>query len=369
MAVRAARKKRSGGQAESVRRVTLNDVAQTSGFHRATVGQVLNDAPCCWASEATRAKIRDAAQALGYRPNLMARGLRSGRTRLIGLLAPGFGVGSAHSRAAGLTAAAARHDFTVTVTSHPNDAEAEDRAIRRLLDRGVDGLAIYPVDPGPHAELRRLVARGFPVVTFHGVHLLDFACDDISVDCAAVGRQQARHLLDLGRRRIGLANTLPPSRITVIREEGVRRELARAGAPPPLTMDLPGNTAQELVEAETLVGPMQAFLDKHRGAFDALIGSDPTASLAIRLLHGMGLRVPEDVAVVGGGDSILASFGEIPLTSVNAPSDVAGARAFELLMDRIEGRAGGDFRRLIHPASLQVRASTVCGIVNWEDKR
>jgi LacI family transcriptional regulator len=350
--------------AEQIRRVTLNDVARASGFHRATVGQVLNDAPCCWASAATRAKIRDAARTLGYRPNLMARALRSGQSRVIGLIAPGFGIGSPHNRAAGLTEAAARHDFLVAVTSHPNDAESEDRAIRRLLDRGVDGLAIYPVDSGPHVELRRLVARIFPVVTFHGAHLLDFPCDDVSVDCAEVGRLQARHLLDLCRRRICIANTLPPSRITTIREEGIRRELARVGAPAPLSMDLPGDIARELVGAASLTERMQAFLTRHRGAFDAVIGGDPTAALAIRLLHAMDLRVPEDVAVVGGGDSILTDYGEVPLTSVNAPNDAVGAKAFELLLERIEGHAGAEFRRLMLPTPLQVRASTVHGVTH-----
>lgn len=342
----------------SFRRVALADVAEKAGVHAATASQVLNDRPNCWASETTRRRIRKAVEELGYRPNLAARALRSGRTHVIGLVSPGFAIGSSHSRAAGLTAAATKADYTVTLSSHPNDSESEDRVIRRLLDRGVDGLAIYPVDSGPHAELRRLVRSGFPVVTFEGANLLDFECDDISVDCETVGKLQAKHLLRLGRRRICLANTIPEARITAIREAAVRQELARAGAPAPLEMRLPGDITRELVEAETWEAPMRTFLKKHRGAFDGIIGSDHTTSLAIRLLHELGLRIPADVAVVGGGDSVLATYGEVPLTSVNAADDVAGAKAFGLLMDRLGGHRNGQFRRLISRAKLIVRKST-----------
>ena len=377
-----AKRGRDEKRPTALRRVTLADVAKQAGVSRVAVCEVLNNRPNCWASEATRQRIRNAAEALVYRPNLAARALRSaecsgsassrdpnlaaralrsGKTQVIGLVSPGFSTYSPYSRADGLTEAAAKADYTVTVSSHPNDAESEDRVIRRLLDRGMDGLAIYPVDPGPHTELRRLVQAGFPVVTFEGANVLDFECDDISVNCDRVGRLQARHLLAFGRRRICLANMAALPRmagVNVIREAAVRDELARAGAPAPLEMRLPVADARELPDAGTLEGPMRAFLKKHRGAFDGIIGGDHTGALAIRLLHEWGLRIPEDVAVIGGGTTMLAEYCEVPMTSVNARNDAAGVKAFELLMDRIEGRTNGRYRRLINPAKLFVRKST-----------
>jgi DNA-binding LacI/PurR family transcriptional regulator len=356
---RESRADSPGGKAAV--RATLADVAAKAGVHRATAGQVLSNWKNCWASEATRKRVREAADALGYRPNLAARALRLGKTQVIGLVSPGFFTYSPYSRADGLTEAAAKADYTVTLSSHPNDAESEDRVIRRLLDRGMDGLAIYPVDPGPHTELRRLVQAGFPVVTFEGANVLDFECDDISVDCEAVGRLQARHLLACGRRRMCLANMASLSRLSrvnVIREAAVRDELARAGAPAPLEMRLPAVDAREMPDAAALERPMRAFLEKHRGSFDGIIGADHTGVLAIRLLHELGLRIPEDVAVIGGGTTMLAEYCEVPMTSVNAENQVAGVKAFELLMDRIEGRANGRYRRLVNPAKLFVRKST-----------
>lgn len=353
------RRKDDGGGARPapVPRVTLGDVARKVGVHPTTVSQVLNGRPNCWASEETRRRIREAVDTLGYRPNLSARGLRSGLSHVIGLVSPGF-LGGVHSRPGGLTDAAARAGYTVALSSHPNDSESEDLVIRRLLDRGVDGLVIYPVDTGPHRELRRLVASGFPVVTFEGANLLAFECDDISVDFEALGRMQAQHLLELGRRRICLANTVPNARINAVREHAVRRELARAGAAEPVRMRVHGSAAREVPDAEPLAAEIRTFLREHRGTFDGIIGIDSLAALAIRALLEDGLRVPEDVAVVGAGDSALASYGAVPMTSVGTADEVAGGKAFELLIDRVQGRSEKGFRRLASPAELVVRSST-----------
>lgn len=340
-------------------RVKLADVARRAGVHSATASQVLNGRSNCWASEKTRERIFDAARALGYRPNLAARSLRLGRTQLFGLIFPGLSIGSSQSRVSGFSDGAEDAGYTVTLSSHSNEAKIEDRVIRRLVDRGVDGLAVYPVDRGPHKELRRLCESGFPVVTFDGSSLLDFECDDVSVDYDQVGRTQARHVLELGRRRICLANTKPEARIMTLLEAAIRDELARRNAPRPLEMRLPISIEHEVEEVETLEGPMREFLRRHCGEFDALLGNDTEASLAVRLLGEMGVRVPQDVAIIGGGTTLLATYGWVPLTAVVPDNVATGARALRLLVDRIEGRVNGDgFRRITAPANLVVRQSS-----------
>jgi len=340
---------------ESARtRVTLAVVAKRAGVSRATASQVLNDRANCWASEATRKRIREAAEALAYRPNLSARALRLRRTHVIGIIAPGL----IATRTGGLTEAASNADYTVALSSHANDARSQDLAIRRFLACGVDGLAVYPVDMGPHSELRRLVESGFPIVTFEGASLLDFPCDDVSVDHQVVGQLQARHVLQMGCRRLCLANTFPEARINAIREAAVRHELDRVGLSPPIEMRVSRCAMQEVLPAESLLGPMRDFLKAHTGSIDAVIAFDSMASLAVRILLELGLRVPEDVAVVGAGDSILASYGVMPLTSVHTEDTAAGAKAFDLLMERISGDPHTPFRQLISPARLIARKST-----------
>lgn len=337
---------------------TLDDIARESGYHRTTVSQVLNGHENCWASEQTREKIFATAAALDYRPNLSARALRTGRTHLIGFVSPGFGSQSTHSRTVGLTDTAAAHDYTVILSSHPNTPESENLVIRRLINRGVDGLAVYPVDPGPHRALRELVDQGFPVVTFDGRHILDFESDDLSVDYAEVGRLQTRHLLDIGRRRFCLANTQPEARVNAIREAAIRQELKRAGAPPPLEMRIERPASREIVDADPLEGHFHAFFRKHSGVFDAVIGFDAMASLAMQALRRLGVRIPEEVAVVGSGDSILAGYGAIPLTSIGTADDDAGAKAFDVLMNRIRNRKKTPFQRITTPARIIKREST-----------
>ena len=338
-------------------RATLADVAARAGVSRPTVSKVLNDRPNCWASDETRRRIWAAAAALGYRPNLSARALRSGLSHVVGFVSPGFQA-SLHSRPGGLTDAAAEADYTVTLSSHPNDSDSEDLVIRRLLDRGVDGLIVYPVDTGPHLELRRLVESGFPVITFEGANLLDFECDDVSSNFEEVGRLQAQHLLELDRNRICLIDTAPCARVNAICQDAVRRELARAGAPSPVEMHLHIPPESETPDADPLAAGTRTFLKQHRGAFNGIIGIDSLASLAVRVLLEQGLSIPGDVAVVGAGDGALASYGAVPLTSVSTSDDVAGATAFALLEERIRGRGGDAFQRVKSHTELIVRSST-----------
>ncbi len=357
LTARKATERRGKGRRKTSR-VTLEDVARRAGVHGTTASQVLNGRANCWASDETRQRIFDAARDLGYRPNLSAQALRTGRSGIIGLISPGFGVRSQHSRPVGLTEAAASTSYAVTVSSHSNDSESEDLLIRQLLDRGVDGLAVYPTDSGPHTELRRLAQTGFPVVTFEGANLLDFDCDDVSTDLKKSGRSQTRHLLRLGCRRVCFANGVPEARINAIRAEAVRRELQRAKAPPPLEMRIPISTTCEFTDADLMEKPMRAFIRKHLGEFDAIIGTDFTASIAIRCLQAVDVRVPHDVAVMGCEDSILASHGSLPLTSPSAIGQLAGENAFRMLMARIRGDAGRQFSRLVIPTRLMVRQST-----------
>ena len=338
-------------------RVTLQDVADRVGVSRPTVSKVLNSRPGCRTTEETRQRIKEAAKELGYRPNLSARSLRSGRSHIIGLVAPGFLTGP-HSTAENLTKAAAEAGYTVSVASHANDSDAEDAVLRHLLDSGVDGLVVYPVDTGEHRVLRQLVASGFPILTIQGANLLDFECDDISLDMAAIGRLQAQHLLGLGRRRICLASTLPTARINAIRDDAIRDELSRAGALPPIEMQLQHSAEREMHDAEELAPEIRAFFEDHGGAFDGFIGFDSIASLTIGILHKLGFRIPEDVAIVGSGNTMLASYGSLPLTSVGGAHEIPDGKAFELLMDRIQGRDVGQFRRLTDSAKLVVREST-----------
>lgn len=339
-------------------RVTLADVARKAGVSSATASQVLNNRPNCWASLDTRGRILAAAHDLGYRPNLTARSLREGRTHSIGAITPVFYIGTHHNRATGIFEAARLHHHAVLYSVHGNHPDQEEGLIQLHLDKGVDGLILQPGDSGAHAELRRLVEIGFPVVTLDGGCSLPFDCDDVSADYTEAGRLQVMHLLALGRKRIALANMVPTPFMHAVREDAIRQELEKVNLPPPLLMDMSVGADCEMPIQEPLESAMRAFLAQNKGGFDAIIGCDVAISLAARILLEMGVRVPDDVALVGSGDSPLAHYGVLPLTSVSVNDAWIGEQAFQILLSRIENPPRLNFRHLQSTPSLIVRASS-----------
>jgi LacI family repressor for deo operon, udp, cdd, tsx, nupC, and nupG len=340
-------------------RITLADVARKAGVSSATASQVLNNRPNCWASLNTRSRILTAARELGYRPNLTARSLREGRTQSIGAISPMFYVGTHHNRATGIFAAARHRLYAVVYSAHGNQPEQEESLIQLLLDKGVDGLIVQPTDAGPHEELRRLASTGFPVVTLDGSCSIPFDCDDVSADYTEVGRLQIAHLLALGRKRVALVNHVPALYMDAVREDAIRQELEKENLPPPLLMDLPFAPGDsELPPLAPLEASLRAFFAENKGQFDCLVGSDYAMSLSMRLLAELKIRVPEDVALVGTGDTPLAAFGITPLSSVSVNDMWIGEQAFKTLMTRLENPTRQTFRHLFSTPSLAIRASS-----------
>ena len=339
-------------------RVTLADVARKAGVSSATASQVLNNRPNCWASLETRGRILSAARELCYRPNLTARSLREGRTQSIGAISPIYYAGAHHSRSTGIFEAARQRQYAVISSVHGNHPDQEESLIQLHLDKGVDGLILQPGDTGSHEELRRLVNIGFPVVTLDGSCSLSFECDDVSADYTEAGRLQASHLIALGRKKIALANTVPTVYMHAVREDAIRQELEKEGLPAPLLMDISVGEDCEDPSQVQLESAMRSFLTLNKGNFDGILGCDRAASLAIRLLLEMGVRVPEDVSVIGAGDTPLAQFGVIPITSVSVNDSWIGEQAFKILLARIENPPKGTFRHLVSAPSLTIRASS-----------
>lgn len=353
-------------KSNGIRRVTLAEVAALAAVSQATASQVLNNRENCWASEATRKRVFDAADKLGYRPNIAARGLRHGQTRVMGLVTTGLFIGVRRSRINGFEDAAAAAGYGVMVNLHMNSPEEEDEYIRRQIDRQVDGLAIYPSETGTHKELRRLAAQGFPVVTFDGAGRLDFPCDDVSPDYEQAGQLQAEHILKLGRRRICIASTQPSAWINRIRDAAVERTMREAGAEAPVYLQVPYSAAEELPPVEAIEEPVREFVIRHAGRFDAVVAFDSIAVTVIRILLEQGVRVPDDVAVISAGNTILSSFSILPLTGVDIRNEQIGRQAFGLMMERRGEHPREQVRHVIVQPELVVRESTVTCPDGWE---
>jgi len=349
-------KNRTISKGSATMRPTLTQVAKKAGVKVSSASEILNQRKNCWSSQATRERVFAAAKELGYRPNQTARSLRSGKTKTLGVII------TSHEysyRMAGLDQAAYARKYAVILTFNANSPAMEDQLILNHMDRGVDGLIVYPSDSGPHTELRKLVEQGFPVVTFNGVGL-DFECDDVSPDYICVGRLQARHLLEIGRRRICIATTTPSALINSIREKGIRRELQEHGLQKPLTFNIKYADDKESQSSEILYPQILEFITRHNGEFDSIIAFDSIATMAARAILENGLRIPEDVSIVAAGNNILSSHGILPLTSIDTSDEWIGMKAFELVTDRIDGKLPKNkLERIISSSNLIIRQSTV----------
>jgi DNA-binding LacI/PurR family transcriptional regulator len=322
----------------------MADVAAEAGVSRALVSIVMRSAP--GASGATRERVLAAAERLGYRPDTRARLLRSARSRLLGVV---FALeGAFHGELVeALYPAAAEAGFGVALSAR-GGRRAEAEAIDDLLDLGVEALLVLAPETGE----AHLLALPVPAVSVlepsRSPQLASVAGDE-----AAGMRLAVEHLRSLGHRRIAHitgggavgARARREAYAALLEHDGAAR-LALEGGP---TEEHGMKAAEGL--AAMLADPVQR-------------ASRPTAVvafndvLAVGLLHGLreqGVRVPDDLSVVGYDDSRLAALAHVSLTSVRQDPDALAAAAVRAAGEALEGR----HEQVLVPPSLTVRSSTV----------
>jgi LacI family transcriptional regulator len=334
----------------SRRRPTSADVAARAGVSRTTVSFVLNDRPGANISPSTRERVLLAATELGYHPHAPARILAGGKSHILGFVLRQSAEQVAGDAALaetlrGLAAAARAAGFRVMV--EPLDPEGGSYEAL-LRSQHVDGLVVS----GPRIDddgLVRLARDGFPIVLQGSLPGLDVASVDI--DNLSGARRAVEHLIGLGRRRIACITNAPLA-YTAARErrDGYRAALEAAGLPYDETL-----VAEAAFDAGSGHRAMAKLL--RRGRVDAaFVASDVVAFGAIAAIREAGLRVPDDVSVVGFDDIPLAAFFDPPLTTVRLPAFDLGLAAGTALLDRVAGRSLPD--RTLLPTELIVRSST-----------
>ncbi|MCS7062077.1 MAG: LacI family DNA-binding transcriptional regulator [Anaerolineae bacterium] len=331
--------------------LTLDQVARLSGVSRTTVSRVINNSP--HVRPATRDKVWRVIQETGFQPNLVARSLAAGRTRMIGLLIPRpvtnlFNDPYFSVVIQAVASACNAHDYSVTLwLAEPT---FERHMARRLLNQTlVDGVIVSSAqldDPVLHA----LIDSKRPCVVI-GRHAASDCLSYIDVDNRGGAFAAVRHLIDLGRQRIALISGPRNTAPGLDRHEGYREALAQAG--------LPYDSALAEESDFTYEGGCQAMrrlLNQHPDAVFA--GGDILAVAALHVIHGAGLKVPEQVAVVGFDDLGLAVSARPPLTTIRQPVHQSGSLAVETLIDLIDHPEHKP-RHLVLPTELIVRTS--CG--------
>jgi DNA-binding LacI/PurR family transcriptional regulator len=287
------------------RRVTGADVAREAGVSRATVSYVLNDAPGQKIPEATRRRVWDAADRLGYAPSAAARTLRMGRSDIVLGLLPAWPIGHVlGGLIQQLTNALAEYDLTFLVHSSAHPA----RPLRDLW-KAMTPAAVLALDAFPEPEADAMRAAGVEVVmAMHGSTRGELRPPLLSED--PIGVLQARYLAD-SHRRLGYAYPDLPmlDALAQPRLDGVRKVCAERGLPEPdvRTVPLEPYRAAEAVKAWIAADPPVTGIC----AFN-----DDVAMAVLGALQPLGLRAPRDLAVIGVDDIPSAALAQPPLTTV-----------------------------------------------------
>jgi LacI family transcriptional regulator len=333
----------------SSRPATIRDVAARAGVSHQTVSRVINDSPRV--TEATRERVLTAIRDLSYVPSPMARGLTTNQTRSIGVVADDISDHFFARVVAGAEAEARRRGYYLMIGSvEPDDEEAG--YLRLMLERRVEGLILArPSVPLDDTDLDAARSAGVPLVAVGSTELQGVPVVD--VDNRQGGYDAIRHLLGQGHRRI--ATIVGPAGwpSAAARLDGHRDALREVGVAD--DADLVERAADWGLES----GQAAAAALLRRGtSFTAVFAhSDLIALGAIRELREAGLRVPDDVSVVGYDDLPVAAYVEPALTTVHQPMGEVGARAAGIVLDRIAGGEPPAPETHLMPAVLVPRES------------
>ncbi|GGX62419.1 LacI family DNA-binding transcriptional regulator [Streptomyces fructofermentans] len=331
--------------------VSLKDVAQRAGVSIKTVSNVVNNSP--HVTPQMRARVQQAIDELGYRPNLTARHLRKGRTGIIAFAVPELGNPYFAELAGAVIDAAARHDYTVLVDHTAGLRERELLVCQEFRSHVIDGLILSPI----HLETADLVARHetSPLVLL-GEREYEAPYDQIAIDNVAAARTAVRHLLDLGRRRITFlgSRTGQERQPAHLRLRGWREELAAAGITPDESLVV---TTEGYGRADGAAA-VTALLERGERPDAVFAYNDLIALGAMRTLTERGLRIPEDVAVVGFDDIEESRYGATTLTTVSPDKQAIARLAVDRLVDRLSGKPVAGPQRIRPGYRLVVRESS-----------
>ncbi|GAA2787807.1 LacI family DNA-binding transcriptional regulator [Saccharopolyspora taberi] len=326
------------------RQPALSDVAAAAGVSNMTVSRVINGNGSVRA--ATRRRVLDAVEQLGYRPNSLARGLATGRSRTLGAVALDSVLYGPASTLFGIENAAREAGYGVSVASvsapeHPLIVEA----IERLRSQGVEGVIVI----APHVAAGRAledVPQDVPLVAVADV-------DQPSVPVAAVdhrdgARQAAEHLFSLGHDTVWHIAGPHGWLESQAREEGWRAVVSERGAPEPPVLRGDWSPRSGYEAGRELL--------RHDQVDAVFVANDQMALGLLRALSEAGVSVPHDVRVVGFDDIPEAAYFSPPLTTVRQDFISLGRQVFGQLLHRIEGERTR--MRSIVPVELVVREST-----------
>jgi len=338
---------------------SIREVARHAGVSLGTVSNVLNRPDQVAAG--TRERVLTSIRELGFVRNESARTLRAGSSRTVGLVVLDVANPFFTDVARGAEDVAAENDTVVTLCNSSENADRESRHLDHLEQQRVQGVLITPVE-GASRHLDRLVDRGIPVVLVDRGAGARNRCS-VAVDDVLGGKLAVSHLLEQGHRRIAFVGGPPSIKQVADRCAGAKDAVEAfpadgddgAGTAPNLTMV---ETDSLTLRAGRAAGERVASMPTRTRPTALFCANDLLALGMLQEVVRQGLRVPDDIALVGYDDIDYAAAAVVPLSSVRQPRDQLGRAAAQMLFEEIRDREDHRHRQIVFEPELVVRQSS-----------
>jgi LacI family transcriptional regulator len=330
---------------------TIHDVASLAGVSIATVSRVINGTALV--SEATAKKVKDAISTLRFVPHSAARVLATKKTRTIGLVLPEISGFYFSPLLRGVEECLRGRGYDLLVHSSVSQPENTEKPTQKLGEHNTDGLLVFAASLD-EAEILRLYANGFPMVLLHQSPPKGYEIPCVTIENKAGALKIINHLIDVhGFRKIAFLAGPENEEDSYWRETGYREALSNHGIPVDPELISTGYFDTSVARASV------AKLLKSGVKFEAIFtGDDDSATGAITAIQQAGLRVPEDIAIVGFDDIYVSQYLTPPLTTIRAPIEQAGYIAAQQLIRLIQNEAVEPLTLL--PTELIIRRSCGC---------
>lgn len=348
---------------------SIVEVARAAGVSTATAGRVLGGYG--QTSPASRTKVEEAAQRLGYRPNGLARSLIHGSTETVGVIVTDIGNSFFASAVRAVTDAVRAAGYEILLANTDSDPEAEQRALQVMWEKRVDGLVIAPQGPGSAERLRAMAEAGLPIVLLDRPLAALPQADQVTINNTACARSAVGHLTRLGHRRIAVVSEAarelerlvdapagegedePPSAARLV---GYLAALRRAGLDPD-----PALVVHSPYDRHAAERTVRRLLRRNPDVTAVFCTDNVLSSGAVAALQDSGRSCPEEISLVGFDDQDWTTLVRPRLTVVRQPrrelGTAAGRQLIARLTDRGRARAGADAAELPGPGAEGAGAS------------
>ncbi len=335
-------------------RITLKKIAREFGVSISTVSKALKDSHEI--SEETRGKIKAFADYYNYKPNNLALQLRNQKTSVIGVIVPEIVHHFFSTVINGIEKYATERGYNVMVCLSNESYEKEVSNMSMLTNGSVDGLIVSiareTLQNQNFKHFEAIIKDDFPLVLFDRIND-DIECDKVIIDDIGGAFKATNHLVEIGSKRIALLTTQDFITVGSLRKKGYIKSLNKSK----ISVD------------EGLIYKIDDNLDLYeqiknvftsKNTPDAILAvNEIYAAIALKVAKESGLKIPEDIAIIGFTSGLISEYTDPPLTCVEQHGFLMGKQVAELLINRIENVSPSEFQKVVISPNLKIRKSTL----------